>query len=372
MSNETKVLIVVDDIQDRDTLNRILQTSYHILTAENGYQALEMVHKDIPDVVILDLSFNNIQPIEVLKAIKQRDPYLEIVIISADNNADMTLNAFLCGVSGYIPKPFRMSTIISVVMSAVEKRSLNLQLKDIFSELMQVNSEKVDESIGESNQEKQLLIKLARIISEHFIQEQHLRSSKHKDYLEFAKVLSLTLENNDIYIHGHSQRVSFYSTLIAESLKLMSDEKEEIQVAAYLHDIGKLGISNSTMLKKKQLDSQDWELIKKHPEQGVELIAPLENAENIKSYIRHHHERYAGNGYPYGLTGESIPLGGRIIAIADSYDAITSDRPYRNKTMTHSEAQQELIRCAGTQFDPLLVNVFLEALKKNDALTGLG
>ncbi len=368
MAKETEVLIVVGDVQDRDTLNRILETSYKISVSDNSRQVLELAYKDTLDVVILDLSFNDIQPIETLKAIKHHDPYIEIVIISGENNADTTLKDFLCGVTGYIPKPFRLSNIISVTMAAAEKRNLNLQLKDIFCELMQVNSEIADEAAADPAQEKQLLLKLARIISEHFMQEPHLQTKKYKDYLEFAKVLSLTLESKDPYTYGHSERVSFYSLLIAESLKLMAAEKEEIQLAAYLHDIGKLGINSSTILKKKRLNSRDWEIIKQHPEKGVDLIKPLNNIENIKAYILHHHERFAGNGYPYGLAGESIPLGGRIIAIADSYDAITSDRPYRNKTMTHVEAQQELKRCAGTQFDPLLVEVFLKTLKKNDGL----
>lgn len=366
MLDNPRILLVAKKSEDRDTLTRILQTNYQVCIAENGRQVLELIYKTTIDAVILDLSFEGGHPIEILKTIKHHDPYIEAVIISGKVDAEKTMMAFKHGVSDYIPKPFHMAKTISVINSTLEKRELNLHLKSLLGELAEVKDEIPDEASSFQDKEKQPLIRLAGLIGHHFTKEQHPNTEGHKDYLEFAKILSSTLETKDAYTYGHSERVSYYSTLIAESLTMQPEDKEDIQIAAYLHDIGKLGISNNTMQKKTRLNPQEWEAIKEHPEKGVDLLKPFQHAEKIKSYIRHHHERFAGGGYPCGLAGETIPLGGRIIAIADSYDAITSNRPYRKNIMTHIEAQEELTRCAGTQFDPSLVNVFIKSLNNND------
>ena len=372
MLDKPHILIIVDKIEDRDTLSRILQTDCQVWATETGQQALEMIYNNPIDVVILDLCLRSIPPIEILRAIKHHDPDIEIVIVSGQHaEADTTLKAFLYGVSDYIPKPFQLIKILSVIKSTVEKRGLNLQLKQLFKEILKLNGEISNATTSCSGKERNILMKLSNLISGHFIQDQHFKTDRHQDYLEFARVLTYTLDSKDTYTHGHSERVSFYSDIIAENLQVSSMERKDIQIAAYLHDIGKLGINNNIMHKKKPLNSQEWKIIKNHPEKGVDLIKPLRHAENIRAYIRHHHERFAGDGYPCGLVGESIPLGGRIIAIADTYDAITSARPYRAKTMTHAEAKQELIRCSGSQFDPSLVNIFVKALGNNSQIHAL-
>jgi response regulator RpfG family c-di-GMP phosphodiesterase len=370
MRDKDRVLIIEEKVRDREALRRTLQSNYQVCVAENGRQALELIYKDMIDLVTLDLQLKSIPPIEILKAIRQHDPDIEIVIISRPADLDTTLKTLQYGVN-YVPKPFHITEVISVIKASLERRRLNLQLKHILQELMAPDGWIADWTMTCPGDEGDKLFRLARRISYHFIQQQHSKTNGYRDYLEFVKVLISTLESKDTYTHGHSERVAYYSSLIAENLDLLPEEEKDLQIAAYLHDIGKLGMSNILMLKKKRLNAQEWEIIRQHPGKGVDLIEPLRSSKNITAYIRHHHERFDGNGYPYGLAGESIPLGGRIIAIVDAYDAMTSNRPYRTKTMTSGEAQQELIRCAGTQFDPCLVSVFIRALRSNNQLLAL-
>jgi HD-GYP domain-containing protein (c-di-GMP phosphodiesterase class II) len=187
--------------------------------------------------------------------------------------------------------------------------------------------------------------------------------SDHQNCLEFAKVLAYTLEEKDPYTSGHSERVCYYSDFISKRLSFPPKDRSELQIAAYLHDIGKIGISNRFINKKGILTPTDWAIIKQHTKKSIELLIPLNLSSNILSYIQHHHERYDGTGYPDGLVGEQIPLGARIIAISDSYDSMTSDRPYR-KPLNNGDAKSELLKNAGRQFDPRLVSIFLEVLKE--------
>ena len=172
-----------------------------------------------------------------------------------------------------------------------------------------------------------------------------------------------TLEEKDPYTSGHSERVCYYSDFISKRLLMPYKERNELQIASYLHDIGKIGISNRFINKKGSLNSADWAIIKQHTKKSVELLVPLKLSPNILSYIQYHHEHFDGTGYPNGLAGEQIPIGARIISISDSYDSMTSNRPYR-KILSNGEAKSELLKCAGKQFDPNLISIFLEVLKE--------
>ena len=187
--------------------------------------------------------------------------------------------------------------------------------------------------------------------------------SDHQTCLEFAKVLSFTLEEKDPYTSGHSERVCYYSDLISRRISLPPKDRTELQIASYLHDIGKIGISNRFINKKGPLTDTDWAIIKQHTRKAIELLSPLNLSPILLSYIEHHHEHFDGNGYPEGLRGNQIPLGARIIAVSDSYDSMTSNRPYR-KPLPEEEAKKELLKWAGKQFDPNLVSAFLFSLNE--------
>lgn len=181
-------------------------------------------------------------------------------------------------------------------------------------------------------------------------------------YFEIVKALAQAIEAKDPYTHGHSARVMEYAVQIAQKLGLPEEEIESLRYAAMLHDIGKIGVRGIILNNPNGLTGEEYDEIKKHPAVGEGIIQPIELLQPIRPFIKHHHEWYNGKGYPDGLSEENIPLGSRILAVADAYDAMKSDRPYR-KALTEETVIQELKRGNGTQFDPKIVEIFLEIIK---------
>ncbi len=179
--------------------------------------------------------------------------------------------------------------------------------------------------------------------------------------------LAATVDAKDHYTYGHSKKVSKYASAIAEALGYSEERRSIIQTAGLLHDIGKIGVSDKILGKQGSLNEEEWEPIRSHPDMGVSIIKNVESLKDCLPAIQYHHERYDGRGYPTGLKGDNIPLDARILAVADSYDAMTSQRPYRSKSSTVEEALTELINCAGTQFDPNIVRIFVKLMKQTPA-----
>jgi diguanylate cyclase (GGDEF)-like protein/putative nucleotidyltransferase with HDIG domain len=175
--------------------------------------------------------------------------------------------------------------------------------------------------------------------------------------------LALAVDAKDQFTQGHSHKVSSYAVLIAEAIGLQGPEIEEVRLGAMLHDVGKVGIVESILNKNGPLNPDEWEAMKRHVEYGAKLLEPLRGTERIREMVAHHHEFFDGSGYPEGLSGGQIPVGARIIAIADAYDTITSERTYK-KARTPEEAFQELDRCGSAQFDPELVRKFISRLRE--------
>jgi HD-GYP domain-containing protein (c-di-GMP phosphodiesterase class II) len=182
-----------------------------------------------------------------------------------------------------------------------------------------------------------------------------------KTYKETVLALVKGIEASDRYTSGHSERVSRYARAIAEAMQLPMREIEKIEIAAILHDVGKIGsIYHDLIRKPSKLTPEEYKIIQKHPVWSEELVSHVSFLRgDIQKIIRHHHETYAGTGYPDGIEGDDIPLGSRIIMVADAYDAMTSDRPYR-KALTHAQAMEELERFSGYQFDPTIVDVVVK------------
>jgi diguanylate cyclase (GGDEF)-like protein/putative nucleotidyltransferase with HDIG domain len=175
--------------------------------------------------------------------------------------------------------------------------------------------------------------------------------------------LALAVDSKDQFTQGHSHKVSSYAVLIAEAIGLKGPEIEEVRLGGMLHDVGKVGISEPILNKSGPLNPDEWEAMKRHVEYGAKLLEPLRGTERIREMVAHHHEFFDGSGYPHGLAGAQIPIGARIIAIADAYDTITSERTYK-KPRTPEEAFQELDRCGNAQFDPELVQAFISRLRE--------
>lgn len=184
-------------------------------------------------------------------------------------------------------------------------------------------------------------------------------------YLETIRSLAAAIDAKDSYTHGHSRRVTDLSVGIAMEMELARTEVDTIRHASLLHDVGKIGISEQILLKPGRLTDEEFETIKSHPHIGAGILNSIEFLKNVCEIIKHHHERYDGRGYPSGLAAQEIPLGSRIICVADSFDAITSNRPYR-KPMTFQEAVDEVVNCSGSQFDPAVVEAFVRLRKSKN------
>jgi response regulator RpfG family c-di-GMP phosphodiesterase len=334
----------------------ILKPYYNIFTAESGYAAIQMVQQVAVDVVTLDLKMPGISGIETLKEIRGTDQDVMVIIITGYGTLQSAIEAIRYGVFDYIPKPFNVPEIMSIIDKAVQRRKLNQKIKGFLTNFFE--SHPFKEPLPHSDVFLQNGLKA---MLESRWNDSGL--SDNQTCLEFAKVLAYTLEEKDAYTSGHSERVCYYSDFISKRLSFQPKDRTELQIASYLHDIGKIGISNRFINKKGTLSSTDWAIIKQHSNKSIELLAPLRLSSNILSFIQHHHEHYDGTGYPDGLAGEQIPIGSRIIAISDAYDSMTSNRPYR-KPFSNEEARTELNKCSGKQFDPKLITIFLDVLKE--------
>ncbi|KEI82945.1 diguanylate cyclase [Clostridium botulinum] len=187
---------------------------------------------------------------------------------------------------------------------------------------------------------------------------------EHIDLVTSIKTLISVINAKDRYTYGHVERVVLYSRLLADKLKLSEEHKKNFIYGAYMHDIGKINISREILNKKMPLAKEEWEILKQHPVNGVEIIKPVSSLQNISDLILHHHERYDGKGYPDKLKGDNIPFLARALTVVDSFDAMTSNRPY-NRRKTYEEAIEELKRCSGTQFDSYIAEKFIEVIIEN-------
>jgi putative nucleotidyltransferase with HDIG domain len=214
-----------------------------------------------------------------------------------------------------------------------------------------------------TKRDEELLINVARMGAIAF-QNSRLHEQIQVDYLKTMTTLAVILDARDPYTKRHSENVTRYSVAIAKEIGFSSAEVETIRRAGLLHDIGKIGIRDDVLLKPGKLTPEEFEQIKVHPVKGQEIVSSLPFLKDVAGLVRHHHERYDGKGYPDGKFGEDIELGSRIMAVSDSFDAMTTDRPYR-KRLSLKEAITELIRCKATQFDPKVVDNFITILENN-------
>jgi len=235
-----------------------------------------------------------------------------------------------------------------------------LKTKDKVTGVVEVLNKKNSELFNEEDMNLlQALANQAAVALENAKLYENLRQL----FLNTVKTLAAAIETKDIYTRGHSERVTDFSILIAKVLGFSDKELEDVRLAAILHDIGKIGVDESILRKPAKLTSEEFDEVKKHPGYGAKILESIPQLKEIIPAIQHHHERYDGNGYPEGLAGKDIPYIARIISIADTFDAMSSDRPYR-KGLPFDTCIEEIRRCAGTQFDPDITEPAIEALER--------
>ena len=321
------ILIVDDEKTVRRSLNKCLTLGgFECREAANAEEAWSHLHDKPADLIILDIMMPGKSGSDFLPDIKNAFPDTAVVMATAVIEPETIVNCMKNGAQDYITKPFDVNELISSIERALAKRKLELTLKE--------------KRLGLEGKVEEQARELQRL------------------FMDAVESLVCALEAKDRYTAGHSRRVTKIAVDTGQVLGLSSEELENLRWAALLHDIGKIGIDSRIQNKPGVLTPSEYDYVLTHCSIGPGIVEPLVN-DKIVAVIRHHHDSYDGNGPNQKVTGEGIPLGARILAVADSFDAMTSDRPYR-AAMANGKAIAEIKQCSGIQFDPAVVKAFLK------------
>ena len=325
-----KIMAVDDDAGILDSLKIVLKKSgYELNCFSNPLDAIEELKREHYDLLLLDFIMDPLHGDEVVAKIREFDSSLYILLLTGHKDLAPPLETLKqLEIQGYCEKGNNFDQLILLIESG---------LKSV--DQMHLIS-KINEELKDKNEELK------------------------KAYLDTIGILRHTVEAKDPYTRGHSDRVSAFSVLLGEKLGVDEDTKEILKVGGLFHDIGKIGIPDSILLKESKLNDEEYSQIKMHPTIGAHMLGDAEIFKNIIPMIKHHHERYDGKGYPSQLKGEEIPYVARICAVVDTFDAMTSKRSYRDP-LPMEVVTVEMRNCAGTQFDPECAKAWADILEND-------
>ena len=316
--------MVVDDSLAirRFLMQQLAKEGYQVLTAANGHEALTCISTTLPDLILSDVYMPEMGGIELCKTLQQNPSYAHIpfVVMSTENDTTNMKEVSKFGAAAFIIKPFNIEQLV-ITLNKIFSYEYTLLLKE---------NERLD------GEQKLLLAGITGLVK--------------------------ALEARDQYTRGHSERVSNILAGLMQYLGGSSLDIERIQIAGRLHDIGKIGIRDNVLLKAGRLSAEEFCHIQKHPSIGASILQTIPSISDILPVVLSHHERMDGKGYPQGLVGQAIPLWARMTAVADTYDALTSDRPYR-KGLTHEKALTIIDEASGSQLCPDIVQLFFNWCK---------
>jgi putative nucleotidyltransferase with HDIG domain len=326
-----ETLLIVDD---EDMIRKVLhlklsREGYVCEEANNAEQALHVLETIPIALVVLDIKMPGKSGIELLPEIKLGYPNTAAIMATAINDIDVAIQCLKQGADDYICKPFNLEEVSLAVQRALEKRRLQLELRE-YQEFLE---DKVEEQMMETR----------------------------RLFLGAMEALVSALEAKDKYTGGHSRRVTEVALAVGKELGLSAQEMEDLRWGSLLHDVGKIAVHEVIQNKPGSLTPEEYEHIMTHSHIGASIVRPVVNGK-ITEIIKHHHDHHDGSGLHQVVAGHDIPLGARVIAVADAFDAMTSDRPYR-AAMSIAQGVQEIKRCAGTQFDPAIVAAFLKTVE---------
>jgi response regulator RpfG family c-di-GMP phosphodiesterase len=340
-SSPKRVLIVDDELSVREILAEGLATfGYQTPMAGSASEAFDLLCREPVHLVLSDIEMPGESGLDLLARIKQHDDQLDVIMVTGVIDATTAINAIRQGASDYVTKPFNLDEVQIVVDRTLDKRRLILENR--------AYQEHLEELVEQRTRE--VLEKKAEV--------EHLYEDLQDSYESTLQALVTALDYRDNETHGHSYRVVEYASLVAAGIGVTESELTWIRRGAILHDVGKIGISDATLRKPGKLDAAEWEEMRKHPEMGYRMLEPIRFLRPALDVVLCHQERYDGSGYPRGLKGAEIPLGARIFAVVDTFDAMTSDRPYR-AALSIDAAREEIRAWSGRQFDPEVVGAFL-------------
>jgi putative two-component system response regulator len=364
--DDSVVLIVDDEKGPRESLRMILAPGHRVVIASDGTEALELLRTQRVDLVTVDLNMPGLKGDELVGIIRDEFPQIEIIIITGFGTLETAVSGIRRGVCDFLTKPFDVVQVTAAVSRALQRqqgrRRLVLFLEGVGSVLGRHRG--ADEILDEIEESSDLQGRLRSLLEEPVLaQTVPATGCLDERTVEFLELLAETIENRDPGMRGHARRVSFYAGLLAERLCLGRHTQEQTRLAAFVHDLGKLGLYSEALPSDDTLDDEQRKAVEQHPLIGERLFRPLAMPAAIASAVRHHHERWDGAGYPDGLRGDEIPLIARIIAVTDAFDTMVCERPYQT-ACEHAEALAALKERAGSQFDASLVEAFVALMEK--------
>src|SRR3989441_8747446 len=332
--NNTKprLLIVDDEAEVRSVLNDLLGDTYQCAEAASAEEALAQLRKRDYHLVISDITMSGMSGLEMIAHVKVISPDTVIVMISGMQTIESAINALRLGAFDYLMKPFDLRQAEAAVTRALEHHELitaKRRYENHLEELVNQRTAELDEALG----------------------------SLESAYRSTLKALTAALETRDAETHGHSERVVTFSLRLGREYGLSGPEMKALEFGSLLHDIGKIGVPDAILRKPAKLTDEEWVRMREHPVHGQQILRGIKFLEGAARVVAQHHEKWDGSGYPLQLKAEEIDICARIFSVADAFDAITSDRVYR-QGRSYEAATQELDEWAGRQFDPKVVEAF--------------
>ena len=329
-----RILVTDDEMSIREVLADGLESfGFSVVQAGNADEAFKVIREGGIDLVLSDIDMPGENGVALLGRIKAHDPDVDVILVTGVVDVDTAVGTIRQGAADYVTKPFNLEEVHIVVERTLEKRRL----------------------IRENREYQQAL---ETKVAQRTRQIQGLYADLEESYESTLDALITALDFRDNETHGHSRRVVEYAVMVAQAMGVVEPEMSWIRRGAILHDVGKIGVPDAILRKPGKLDASEWEEMKRHPEMGYRMLKHIRFLEPALVIVYCHQERWDGSGYPRGLRGEEIPLGARIFAAVDTFDAMTSDRPYR-AALSIEAARDEIRRFSGIQFDPRVADAFL-------------
>ncbi|HEY0764569.1 MAG TPA: HD domain-containing phosphohydrolase [Pyrinomonadaceae bacterium] len=334
-----RILIVDDEVEITEILADLLSEEYDCIRAGSAEEALTRLHESEFQLVISDITMPGMSGLDMIPHVKEFAPDTVVVMISGMQTVESAIGALRLGAFDYLMKPFDLRQVEAVVKRALEHHDLVVakqRYENHLEELVEQRTIELDKALN----------------------------SLEGAYRSTLKALTAALETRDSETHGHSERVVSYSLRLGREYGLNSDEMKALEFGSLLHDIGKIGVPDSILRKPAKLTEEEWVRMREHPLHGQQILRGIEFLQGAARVVAQHHEKWDGTGYPLGLRSEEIDINARIFAVADAFDAITSDRVYR-RGKPYEAASQELDDWAGRQFDPKVVEAFHRVPKED-------
>jgi putative nucleotidyltransferase with HDIG domain len=335
----SRILIVDDELEITEILSDLLSTVYDCVTCGSAEAALALMRQSEFALVISDITMPGMSGLDMIPHAKQLAPDTVVVMISGMQTVESAIGALRLGAFDYLMKPFDLRQVEAVVKRALEHHELIVakqRYENHLEELVEQRTAELDRTLD----------------------------SLEDAYRSTLRALTAALETRDSETHGHSERVVTYSLRLGREYGLSSAEMKSLEFGSLLHDIGKIGVPDSILRKPAKLTDEEWIRMREHPMHGQQILRGIEFLEGAARVVAQHHEKWDGSGYPLGLRAEDIDLCARIFAVADAFDAMTSDRVYR-RGKSYEAASQELDDWAGRQFDPKVIEAFHRVPKED-------